>query len=63
VAAQVLHEGEAPKGIGITVWPNVEVATAFYASETFRNLIPMRDRAAKIVRLVTIVGLPLPEEP
>jgi hypothetical protein len=29
VAAQVLHEGEAPTGIGITIWPSVEVATAF----------------------------------
>jgi uncharacterized protein (DUF1330 family) len=60
---QVLHEGAAPKGIGIILWPSVEVATAFYTSAQFLNLIPLRDRAANLVRLVTIAGLPPPAQP
>ncbi len=62
-SAQVVHEGAAPKGIGITVWPSVEVATAFYTSAAFLNLIPLRDRAANLVRIVTIAGLPAAPQP
>lgn len=59
-ANRVVHEGEPMQGVGITIWPSVEAATAFYTSAAFLELIPLRDRAANLVRIVTVEGLPLP---
>lgn len=57
--ARVTHEGADMAGVGITIWPSLEAATAFYTSEAFLALIPLRDRAANLVRIVTVEGLPV----
>ncbi|MCW5713373.1 MAG: DUF1330 domain-containing protein [Bauldia sp.] len=56
---RVVHEGEPMQGVGITIWPSLDAATAFYTSQAFLDLIPLRDRAANLVRIVTVEGLPV----
>lgn len=62
-ANRVVHEGAPMQGVGITIWPSVEQATAFYTSAEFLALTPLRDRAANLVRIVTVEGLPPPATP
>ena len=53
----VTSAGHAPKDVAMIAWDNLDQATAYFDSATFRGLIPLRDKGAK-VRLFTVEGLP-----
>ena len=53
----VTSEGTPPKGVFIITWDSLDKATDYFNSPTFKDLIPLRDKAAK-VRLFHVEGLP-----
>jgi uncharacterized protein (DUF1330 family) len=52
----VTSEGTPPKGVFIIAWGSLDKATGYFKSPTFKELIPLRDKAAK-VRLFHVEGL------
>ena len=52
----VTSEGAAPKAVAVIAWESLEEATGYFNSPTFKELIPLRDKAAK-VRLFHVEGL------
>lgn len=52
----VTSEGTPPKGVFIIAWGSLDKATGYFNSPTFKELIPLRDKAAK-VRLFHVEGL------
>jgi uncharacterized protein (DUF1330 family) len=53
----VTSEGTPPKGVFIIAWDSLDKATGYFNSPAFKELIPLRDKAAK-VRLFHVEGLP-----
>jgi uncharacterized protein (DUF1330 family) len=53
----VSSEGAPPKGIALIAWDSLDQATGYFNSPAFKELIPLRDKAAK-VRLFHVEGLP-----
>ena len=53
----VATNGTPPKGVNLIAWDSLEQTTAFFSSSTFRALIPLRDKGAK-VRVFQVEGLP-----
>jgi uncharacterized protein (DUF1330 family) len=51
-AGQVVQiEGApAPKSVGITEWPSLDEAVAFYKSKAWTDLAPQRDKFGKVIR-------------
>ena len=49
-------EGSAPKGIALIAWDDFDKAVGYFNSPTFKELIPLRDKGAK-VRLFHVEGL------
>jgi uncharacterized protein (DUF1330 family) len=49
-------EGVPPKGVAIIAWDSLDQATEYFSSPTFKELIPLRDRSAR-VRLFHVEGL------
>jgi uncharacterized protein (DUF1330 family) len=52
----VTSEGTPPKGVFIIAWGSLDKATGYFNSPAFKELIPLRDKAAK-VRLFHVEGL------
>ncbi len=52
----VAVNGPPPKAAGIGVWDNLDQAVRYFNSPYFKDLIPLRDKAAK-QRLFLIEGL------
>jgi uncharacterized protein (DUF1330 family) len=52
----VTSEGTPPKGVFIIAWDSLDKATGYFNSRVFQELIPLRDKAAK-VRLFHVEGL------
>jgi uncharacterized protein (DUF1330 family) len=52
----VTSEGTAPKGVFVIAWDSLDKATGYFNSPTFKELIPLRDKAAK-VRLFHVEGI------
>ena len=52
----VTSEGTPPKSVFIIAWDSLEKATSYFNSPTFKDLIPLRDKSAK-VRLFHVEGL------
>jgi uncharacterized protein (DUF1330 family) len=52
----VTSEGTPPKGIALIAWDSLDQATEYFNSPTFKVLIPLRDKSAK-VRLFHVEGL------
>jgi uncharacterized protein (DUF1330 family) len=52
----VTSEGMPPKGIALIAWDSLDQATEYFNSPTFKALIPLRDKSAK-VRLFHVEGL------
>ena len=52
----VASEGTPPKAIALIAWDSLDKATDYFSSPTFKELIPLRDKAAK-VRLFHTEGL------
>ena len=52
----VTSEGTPPKGIALIAWDSLDQATEYFNSPTFKALIPLRDKSAK-VRLFHVEGL------
>jgi uncharacterized protein (DUF1330 family) len=52
----VTSEGIPPKSVFIIAWDSLEKATSYFNSPIFKELIPMRDKSAK-VRLFHVEGL------
>ena len=50
-------EGPAPKAIALIAWDSLDEATKYFNSPTFKELVPLRDKAAR-VRLFHVEGLP-----
>lgn len=50
-------EGTAPKAIAMIAWDSLDEAINYFNSPTFKELIPQRDKAAR-VRLFHVEGLP-----
>lgn len=50
-------EGTPPKSVALIAWENLDQATQYFSSPTFKELIPLRDRSAR-VRLFHVEGLP-----
>lgn len=53
----VTSQGAPPKGVFIIAWGSLDKATGYFNSPTFKELIPLRDKTAK-VRLFHVEGLP-----
>lgn len=53
----VTSAGTPPKDVFVIAWDSLDQAVAYFNSPTFRQLIPLRDKAAK-VRLFHVEGLP-----
>jgi len=53
----VTSEGTPPKDVFIIEWDGFDKATGYFNSPAFKELIPLRDKAAK-VRLFHVEGLP-----
>jgi len=49
-------EGTPPKGVALIAWDSLEQAIEYFNSPTFRELIPLRDKSAR-VRLFHVEGL------
>jgi len=45
-----IEGGRPPKSVGITEWPSVDEAVAFYKSKAWTDTAPQRDKFAKVVR-------------
>lgn len=43
----VTSEGPPPKGVFIIAWDSLDKATDYFNSPTFKDLISLRDKAAK----------------
>jgi len=52
----VTSVGTPPKGIFVIAWDSFDSATGYFNSPTFKELIPLRDKSAK-VRLFHVEGL------
>ncbi len=52
----VSSEGPPPKGIAVIEWEDLDKAVGYFTSPTFKELIPLRDKGAK-VRLFHVEGL------
>ena len=52
----VTSEGTPPKAIALIAWESLDDATRYFNSPTFKDLIPLRDKGAK-VRLFHVEGL------
>ena len=52
----VTSAGTPPKGVFIIAWSSLNQATGYFNSPTFKELIPLRDKTAK-VRLFHVEGL------
>jgi uncharacterized protein (DUF1330 family) len=52
----VTSAGTPPKNVFVIVWDSLDKATGYFNSPTFKELIPLRDRTAK-VRLFHVEGL------
>ena len=52
----VAGNGSPPKAAGIVAWDNLDQAVGYFNSPYFKNLIPLRDKAAK-QRLFIVEGL------
>lgn len=52
----VTSEGTPPKGAALIAWDSLDQATEYFNSPTFKALIPLRDKSAK-VRLFHVEGL------
>jgi uncharacterized protein (DUF1330 family) len=52
----VTSEGTPPKGIFIIAWGSLDKATGYFNSPAFKDLIPLRDKAAR-VRLFHVEGV------
>ena len=52
----VSSEGAPPKGIAVIAWDSLEKAVGYFNSATFKELIPLRDKSAK-VRLFHVEGI------
>ena len=52
----VTSEGTPPKGVFVIAWGSLDKATGYFNSPAFKDLIPLRDKAAK-VRLFHVEGL------
>ena len=50
-------EGPPPKGVFIIAWDSLDKATDYFNSPTFKDLISLRDKAAK-VRFFHVEGQP-----
>ena len=50
-------EGTAPKAVAMIAWDSLDEAAEYFNSPTFKELIPIRDKAAR-VRLFHVEGLP-----
>lgn len=48
--------GTPPKGVFVIAWDSFDKATGYFNSPTFKELIPLRDKTAK-VRLFHVEGL------
>jgi uncharacterized protein (DUF1330 family) len=53
----VATNGTPPKGVNLIAWDSLEQTMAFFNSPTFKALIPLRDKGAK-VRVFQVEGLP-----
>ena len=53
----VTSAGTPPKGVFVIAWDSLDKATDYFNSPTFKELITLRDKAAK-VRLFHVEGLP-----
>ena len=53
----VTSEGTPPKNVFIIEWDGLDKATGYFNSPAFKELIPLRDKAAK-VRLFHVEGMP-----
>lgn len=49
-------EGPPPKDVFVIAWDSLDKATGYFNSPVFKELIPLRDRSAK-VRLFHVEGL------
>jgi uncharacterized protein (DUF1330 family) len=49
-------EGTPPKGVALIAWDSLDQATEYFNSPTFKELIPLRDKSAR-VRLFHVEGL------
>ena len=45
-----IEGGPAPKSVGITEWPSVDEAVAFYKSKAWTDIAPQREKFAKVIR-------------
>jgi uncharacterized protein (DUF1330 family) len=52
----VSSEGTPPKGIALIEWDGLDKAVEYFTSAAFKELIPLRDKGAK-VRLFHVEGL------
>jgi uncharacterized protein (DUF1330 family) len=52
----VTSAGSPPKGVFVIAWSSLDKATGYFGSPTFKELIPLRDKTAK-VRLFHVEGL------
>jgi uncharacterized protein (DUF1330 family) len=52
----VTSEGAPPQGVFVIAWDSLDKATGYFNSPTFKELIPLRDKAAK-VRLFHVEGI------
>ncbi len=52
----VTSAGEPPKGIALIAWDNLDTAVGYFDSPAFKELIPLRDKSAR-VRLFHTEGL------
>jgi uncharacterized protein (DUF1330 family) len=52
----VTSEGTPPKGVFVIAWDSLDKATGYFNSPTFKELIPLRDKTAK-VRLFHVEGI------
>ena len=52
----VTSEGTPPKSVFIVAWGSLDKATGYFASPAFKELIPLRDKAAR-VRLFHVEGV------
>ncbi|HWE19334.1 MAG TPA: DUF1330 domain-containing protein [Hyphomicrobiaceae bacterium] len=52
----VTSEGTPPKGVFIIAWGSLDKATGYFTSPAFKELIPLRDKAAR-VRLFHVEGV------
>ena len=49
-------EGTPPKGVALIAWDSLDQASGYFNSPTFKELIPLRDKSAR-VRVFHVEGL------